>query len=238
MIDVHYWPTPNGWKVTMALEELALPYRIVPVDIGRGAQHAPEFVRLSPNRRMPAIVDHDGIGGGTIELFESAAILQYLAEKAGKLLPARGPRRYEVLAWVAWQVAGLGPMAGQLHHFESYAPTRLDYAIDRYAKEVNRLYGVLDARLDGREFLCDELSIADLASYPWILPEAHGQNLAEFPNLARWYAALRARPAIARGRKVGAELARPMDDEARRILFGQTARGARAASAERRAEDD
>jgi GST-like protein len=237
MIDLYYWPTPNGWKITMALEELELPDRVVPVDMGRGGQHAPDFVRLSPNRRMPAIVDHDPEGGGTIEIFESAAILQYLGDKTGKLLPSRGQARYEVLAWVAWQVAGLGPMAGQLHHFKSYAPTTIDYAIDRYTKEVNRLYGVLDARLEGREFLCGELSIADLASYPWILPEAHGQDLASFPNLARWYRTMRARPAIQRGRKVGVELARPMDEEAKKVLFGQTAQSAREAG-ERREKDE
>lgn len=220
MIDLYYWPTPNGWKITMALEELGLPYRVVPVDIGRGAQHAPEFVRLSPNRRMPAIVDHDGVGGGVIELFESAAILQYLGDKTGKLLPARGQARYDVLAWVAWQVAGLGPMAGQLGHFKSYAPVKVEYAIERYSKEVQRLYGVLDARLEGREFLCGELSIADFASFPWIHPEMQGQDLTQFPNLARWLLAMGDRPAVQRGRKVGAELSRPIDDEAKKVLFG------------------
>ncbi len=231
MIDLHYWPTPNGWKITIALEEMGLPYRVVPVDIGRGAQHEAGFVRLSPNRRMPAIVDDDPIGGGApLALFESGAILQYLADKSGQLLPKSGSARYEVLAWVAWQIAGLGPMAGQLHHFKDYAGPKIVYAIERYTNEVNRLYGVLDHQLEGREFLCDAYSIADIASYAWILPESHGQDLSHFPNLARWYHALRARPAVQRGRKVGAELARPLDDEAKKILFGQTAASAKAAT--------
>lgn len=231
MIDLYYWPTPNGWKITIALEEMGLPYRVVPVNIGRGEQHEASFVRLSPNRRMPAIVDHDPIGGGApLELFESAAILQYLADKSGQLLPKTGSARYQVLAWVAWQVAGLGPMAGQLHHFKSYAEAKLEYAIDRYSNEVNRLYGVLDHQLEGRDFVCGDYSIADVASYPWILPEAHGQDLAQFPNLSRWYQALRARPAVQRGRKVGAELAKPLDAEAKKILFGQTAASAKAAT--------
>ncbi|GAB4216544.1 MAG: glutathione S-transferase N-terminal domain-containing protein [Sandaracinaceae bacterium] len=230
MIDVYYWPTPNGWKITIALEELELPYRVVPVDITRGAQHAAEFVRISPNRRMPAIVDHAPLGGGEpIAIFESGAILPYLAEKTGRLMPADPRGKYEVLQWVAWQVAGLGPMAGQLHHFQSYAPEKIPYAIDRYRNEVNRLYGVLDQALRGRDFLAGSYSIADIACYPWILPEAHGQDLAAFPDLARWYHALRARPAVQRGRKVGAELARPLDEEAKKVLFGQTAASAAAA---------
>jgi GST-like protein len=232
MIDVHYWPTPNGWKITIALEELALPYRVIPVDITRGAQHTEAFTRLSPNHRMPAIVDHEPAGGGEpIAIFESAAILQYLAEKTGQLLPADPRGRYEVLQWVAWQVAGLGPMAGQLHHFQSYAPEKIPYAIERYRKEVNRLYGVLDRQLRGRDFLAGAYSIADIAAYPWILPEAHGQDLADFPDLARWYRTLRERPAVQRGRKVGVELARPLDDEAKKVLFGQTAASAEAAVA-------
>lgn len=231
MIDLYYWPTPNGWKITIALEEMGLPYRVVPVNIGRGEQHEASFVRLSPNRRMPAIVDHDPIGGGEpLELFESAAILQYLADKSGQLLPTSGNARYQVLAWVAWQVAGLGPMAGQLHHFKSYADAKLEYAIERYSNEVNRLYGVLDHQLEGRDFLCGDYSIADVASYPWILPEAHAQDMAQFPNLSRWYQALRARPAVQRGRKVGAELAKPLDAEAKKILFGQTAASSKAAT--------
>jgi GST-like protein len=230
MIDVYYWPTPNGWKVTIALEELALPYRVVPVDITRGEQHTADFTKLSPNQRMPAIVDHEPAGGGApIAIFESAAILQYLAERTGRLMPTDPRGKYEVLQWVAWQVAGLGPMAGQLHHFQSYAPEKIPYAIERYRKEVNRLYGVMDRQLRGREFLAEEYSIADIACYPWILPEAHGQDLEDFPGLSRWYAALRARPAVQRGRKVGAELARPLDDQAKQVLFGQTAASAAAA---------
>lgn len=232
MIDVHYWPTPNGWKVTIALEELGLPYRVIPVDITRGAQHEPEFVRISPNRRMPAIVDHEPLGGGEpLAIFESAAILQYLGEKTGRLLPTDPRGKYEVLQWVAWQVAGLGPMAGQLHHFKSYAPEPIPYAIERYAKEVDRLYGVLDRRLSDREHVAGDYSIADIACYPWILPEAHGIELSRFPSLSRWYWALRERPAIKRGRKVGVELARPLDDEAKKVLFGQTAESAERALA-------
>ena len=231
MIDLYYWPTPNGWKITIALEEMGLPYRVVPVDIGRGAQHDAGFVRISPNRRMPAIIDDDPLGGGApIDLFESAAILQYLADKSGQLLPKSGQGRYEVLAWVAWQVAGLGPMAGQLHHFKDYAPAKIEYAIQRYANEVNRLYGVLDARLEGREFLCGAYSIADIASYPWVLPEAHGQDMTHFPNLDRWYRVMRARPAVQKGRKVGVELARPMDEESKKVLFGQSATSVKAAT--------
>jgi GST-like protein len=227
VIDLHYWPTPNGWKVSIALEELGLPYRVVPVDITRGAQHAPAFAAISPNHRMPAIVDHEPLGGGPpLSVFESGAILQYLAEKTGRLMPADPRGRYEALQWVAWQVAGLGPMAGQLHHFKSYAPEPIPYAIERYTNEVNRLYGVLDRRLADREHLAGDYSIADIASFPWILPEAHGQDLASFPHLSRWYWALRARPAVKRGRKVGVELARPLDAEAKKVLFGQTAESA------------
>ncbi|UJR80674.1 Disulfide-bond oxidoreductase YfcG [Sandaracinus amylolyticus] len=230
MIDLHYWPTPNGWKITIALEELGLPYAVKPVNIGRGEQFRPEFLAISPNNRMPAIVDDDPPGGGApIAIFESGAILQYLAEKTGRLIPSDVRGRYEVLQWVAWQVAGLGPMAGQAHHFRQYAPEKLPYAIDRYTNEVNRLYGVLDRRLSDREFVAGEYSIADIAIYPWVVPwQAQGQQLSEFPHLERWFRALEARDAVKRGVEVGKELRVPkMDDEAKKVLFGQTAKSIR-----------
>lgn len=227
MIDLHYWPTPNGRKVTIMLEEIELPYRIIPVDIGRGEQFKPEFLAISPNNRMPAIVDHDPLGGGApISVFESGAILMYLAEKTGKLMPTDPRGKYEVMQWLMWQMGGLGPMAGQAHHFREYAPEKLPYAIDRYTKEVNRLYGVMDRRLTDREYLAGEYSIADIAAWPWVVPwKTQGQNLDDFPHLKRWFLAIEARPAVERGRAVGRELPRknPMDDEARNVLFGQTA---------------
>ena len=227
MIDLHYWPTPNGWKVSILLEETGLPYRLVPVNIGRGEQFKPEFLAISPNNRMPAIVDHDPPGGGApVSVFESGAILVYLAEKAGQFLPTDLRGRYEVLQWVMWQMGGLGPMAGQAHHFRQYAPEPLAYAIDRYTKEVNRLYGVLDKRLADREYLAGAYSIADMAAWPWVVPWANqGQKIEEFPNLQRWLEAIKARPAVERGFAVGKELrsTAPMDDEAKKVLFGQTA---------------
>ncbi|HXZ86738.1 MAG TPA: glutathione S-transferase N-terminal domain-containing protein [Myxococcota bacterium] len=228
MIDLHYWPTPNGWKITIALEELGLPYRIVPVNIGRGEQFKPEFLAISPNNRMPAIVDHDPADGGPpLPVFESGAILIYLAEKTGKLMPKGLRGRVQVLEWVMWQMGGLGPMSGQANHFRNYAPEKIQYGIDRYTAEANRLYGVLDKRLAGREFICGEFSIADCASWPWVVShERIGQNLAEFPNLARWYEALKQRPSVRRGMDVGKELRTPgvMDEQAKKILFGQTAK--------------
>jgi GST-like protein len=227
MIDLHYWPTPNGWKVSILLEETGLPYRLVPVNIGRGEQFKPDFLAISPNNRMPAIVDHDPPGGGApVSVFESGAILVYLAEKAGQFLPTDLRGRYEVLQWVMWQMGGLGPMAGQAHHFRHYAPEPLAYAIDRYTKEVNRLYGVLDKRLADREYLAGAYSIADMAAWPWVVPWANqGQKIEEFPNLQRWLEAIKARPAVERGFAVGKELrsTAPMDDEAKKVLFGQTA---------------
>jgi GST-like protein len=227
MIDLHYWPTPNGWKISIALEELELPYNMIPVNIGRGEQFKPEFLAISPNNRMPAIVDHDPPGGGApLSIFESGAILTYLAEKTGKLSPTDLRGRYEVAQWVHWQMGGLGPMAGQAHHFRGYAPEKIPYAIDRYTNEVNRLYGVLNKRLADREFLAGAYSIADIASYPWVVPhERQGQDLAEFPHLRRWFQALRERPAVQRGMAVGKDLSKPvMDEEAKKILFGQKAR--------------
>ena len=226
MIDLHYWPTPNGWKVSILLEEVGLDYRVVPVNIGRGEQFKPEFLAISPNNRMPAIVDHDPPGGGApISVFESGAILVYLAEKTGQLMPSDLRGRYEVLQWVFWQMGGLGPMAGQAHHFRQYVSEQIPYAIDRYTNEVNRLYGVMNKRLADRPFLAGAYSIADIASWPWVVPfERQGQKLEDFPHLKRWFEEMRARPAVEKGFAVGAELRQAkMDDEAKKILFGQKA---------------
>lgn len=228
MIDLYYWTTPNGHKITMFLEETGLPYRIVPVNIGTGAQFEPQFLAISPNNRIPAIVDHDPAGGGApLSVFESGAILLYLAEKTGRLLPAALRGRVEVLQWLFWQVAGLGPMAGQNHHFARYAPEKIPYALERYVKETNRLYGVLNKRLGGRDFLADDYSIADIACYPWTVShEAQGQRLEDFPRLKRWFEAIRDRPATQRAyEKAKAINTNPtVTEEAKRILFGQTAR--------------
>jgi len=227
MIDLYYWPTPNGRKITIMLEEASLPYRVVPVNIGRGEQFTPEFLAISPNNRMPAIVDHDPPGGGDpISVFESGAILVYLAEKTGKFMASDPRGKADVMQWLFWQMGGLGPMCGQAHHFRIYAPEQIEYAIDRYTREVNRLYAVMDKRLSDREYLAGEYSIADMASWPWVVPwKAQGQNLDDFPNLKRWFDAISARPAVQRGRVVGKELptSPTMDDEAKKILFGQTA---------------
>jgi GST-like protein len=229
MIDVHYWTTPNGHKVTMFLEEAGVPYRLIPVNIGVGDQFNPEFLAISPNNRIPAIVDTEPTGGGApISVFESGAILLYLAEKTGKFLPADLRHRTDVIQWLFWQMGGLGPMAGQNHHFSLYAPEKIPYAIDRYVNETNRLYGVLNKRLADRGYIAGDYSIADMASYPWIVPhQRQGQNLDEFPHLKRWFAAIRERPgtvrAYARVKEINPQQA-PMSDEAKKILFGQTAR--------------
>ena len=229
MIDLHYWPTPNGHKITLFLEEAGLEYRIHPVNIGKGEQFAPAFLKIAPNNRMPAIVDTDPLDGGEpISIFESGAILLYLAEKTGRFLPADARGRYDVIQWLMWQMGGLGPMAGQNGHFNIYAPEKVPYAIERYVNETNRLYGVLDRRLEGREFIAGDYSIADMASYPWIVPhEAHQQDLADFPNLKRWFDAIAARPATIAAYAKGAEVqshAAPLTDEQRKHLFGQTAK--------------
>jgi GST-like protein len=228
MIDLHYWPTPNGHKITLFLEEAGLPYRVVPVNIGAGEQFKPEFLVISPNNRMPAIVDHSPSGGGEpISVFESGAILLYLAEKTEQFIPEDALGRAEVLEWLFWQVGGLGPMAGQNHHFSRYAPEKIPYAVERYLKETNRLYGVLDRRLADREFVAGAYSIADMAAYPWIVPhEAQGQKLADFPNLNRWFAAIGCRPATVRAYEAGKpyEGNLTLTEEQRKILFGQTAR--------------
>ncbi len=196
MIDLYYWTTPNGHKITIFLEEAGLPYTIKPVNIGAGEQFRPEFLAISPNNRIPAIVDLDPADGrGPLSVFESGAILQYLAGKTGKFLAADLRGRTETMQWLFWQVGGLGPMAGQNGHFANYAPEKIPYAIDRYVKETERLYGVLDERLDDREFIAGAYSIADMAAYPWIVPhERHGQNLNDFPNLKRWFEAIQRRP--------------------------------------------
>ena len=229
MIDLYYWPTPNGHKITMFLEEAGLAYKIHPVDIGAGDQFKPEFLAISPNNRMPAIVDHKpSDGGAPIPVFESGAILLYLAEKTGRFMPADPHRKVKVLEWLFWQVGGLGPMAGQNHHFALYAPEKIPYAVDRYVKETNRLYAVLNKQLSRHEYLAGDYSIADMASYPWIVPwKRQSQNLDDFPHLKRWFEAIRTRPGTQRAYKVGEAIRtlRPeeISDEQRKILFGQTA---------------
>ncbi len=228
MIDLYYWPTPNGHKITLFLEEAGLPYQIKPVNIGKGEQFEPSFLQIAPNNRMPAIVDRDPAGGATpVSLFESGAILLYLAEKAGKFMPKDIHGRAEVLQWLFWQMGGLGPMAGQNHHFSAYAPEKLPYAIDRYVKETGRLYAVLDKRLADRAFVAgNEYTIADMASYPWIVPhERQGQNLDDFPNLKRWFGSIWDRPATKKAYALAKEFQTvpPTSEEARKILFGQDA---------------
>jgi GST-like protein len=229
VIDLHFAATPNGWKATIALEELALPYVVKPVDLGAGEQFAPGFLAVSPNNRIPAIVDHAPAGGGApLSVFESGAILLYLAEKTERLIPTDLRGRTAVTEWLMWQMAGLGPMLGQNHHFANYAPEKIPYAIDRYRNETNRLYGVLNKRLEGREWIAaNDYSIADMACFPWIVPEAQGQDMADFPHLARWHAAIKARPATERAYEKGKAIVpeqRPMTDEAKKVLFGQSAR--------------
>jgi GST-like protein len=227
VIDLYYWTTPNGHKITIFLEEAGLPYRMVPVNISRGEQFKPEFLRISPNNRIPAIVDNaPATGGRPVSVFESGAILQYLAEKTGKFLPKDLHGRVEVMQWLFWQMGGLGPMAGQNHHFGQYAPEKIPYAIERYATETNRLYGVLDKRLADREFVAGDYSIADMASYPWIVPyERQGQKLDDFPNVKRWFETIRARPAIMRAYELAKKInVQPtVSEESKSVLFGQTA---------------
>lgn len=232
MIDLYYWTTPNGHKITIFLEEAGLPYEIHPVNIGKGDQFKPEFLAIAPNNRIPAIVDQQPADGGApLSLFESGAILQYLAEKTGRFLPADLRGRAEVSQWLFWQMGGLGPMAGQNHHFSGYAIERIPYAIERYVKETNRLYGVLNKRLADREFVAGDYSIADMAAYPWIVPHAkQGQDLNDFPHLKRWFDAIAARPAVQRAYALADKVNTTpsvSDDESRRILFGQTAQNVR-----------
>ena len=228
MIDLYYWTTPNGHKITMFLEETGLSYRIIPVNIGAGDQFKPDFLRISPNNRMPAIVDTEPAGGGApIPVFESGAILLYLAEKTGRFLPSDRRARVEAIEWLFWQMANLGPMAGQNGHFNAYAPEKIPYAVNRYVNETNRLYGVLNRRLADRAYVAGDYSIADMASYPWIVPyERHGQQLDDFPNLKRWFETIRGRPATIRAYARAKEInpqPTPMSEDAKKILFGQTA---------------
>lgn len=228
MIDLHYWTTPNGHKITMFLEETGLPYRIIPVNIAAGDQFKPHFLSVSPNNRIPAIVDHEPEGGGApVSIFESGAILLYLADKTGRLIPTDLRGRVEASQWLFWQMAGLGPMAGQNHHFTQYAPDKIPYAINRYVNETNRLYGVLNKRLADRDYVAGpEYTIADIATYPWIVPhERQRQNLNDFPHLKRWFDEIAARPATIRAYAKSGEInTRPtVDDNSRKILFGQTA---------------
>lgn len=229
MIDLHYWPTPNGHKITMFLEEAGLPYTIHAVNIGQGDQFKPDFLKIAPNNRMPAIVDHDPVDGGEpISVFESGAILLYLANKTGKFFGPEQRDKIVQMQWLMWQMGGLGPMAGQNHHFNRYAPEPIPYAQKRYIDETNRLYGVLDRQLAGKPFVGGEVySIADMAIYPWIVPyEAQGQDLDDFAHVKRWFEAVRARPATVRAYAKGEEV-RPgnpaMTDEQKKVLFGQTA---------------
>ena len=234
MIDLHYWPTPNGWKISIMLEECGLPYKLVPVNIGTGEQFKPDFLKISPNNRMPAIVDHEPPGGGApVTVFESGAILQYLGEKIGKFLPKDLRGKYEVLQWVNWQMGGLGPMAGQATHFNMYAPQfnppeALTYGQNRYTNEVNRLFSVLNKRLADRPFVAGDYSIAYMAIWPWVVPwKNFKQDLASFPHLKKWFEeSMGKRPAVIKGKAVGAELrAQPgiNTEEQRKVLFGQTA---------------
>jgi glutathione S-transferase/GST-like protein len=237
-IDLYYWPTPNGWKVTIALEEMELPYRIVPVNIGKGDQFKPEFLAISPNNRMPAIVDPNGPDGQPISIFESGAILQYLARKTGKFAGENDREQAEVESWVMWQMANLGPVSGHHNHFRNYAPkiepdpAKLKYGQDRFFNEVNRLYGVLEVRLRDREWVAGPLSIADFMIWPWMtLYKGQGQDIEQFPHVRAWLDRCKARPAFSKGRAAGADLSKTgiadnskEAEEARKILFGQKAR--------------
>ena len=228
-IELHIWPTPNSYKISIFLEEAKLPYEVKLVNIGTGDQFKPEFLKIAPNNRMPAIVDPDGPGGKPISVFESGAILQYLGRKTGKFYPADERKRVEVDQWLFWQMAGLGPMAGQAHHFRQYAPEKVPYAIKRYTNEVNRLYGVLNRRLEGRSYITGAYSIADMASFPWIRPyERQGQSLEDFPHLKAWFERMNARPAVKRGLMLAKEVQGMVnlkkDKAAQKIMFGQRAR--------------
>jgi GST-like protein len=227
-IELHYWPTPNGWKISIMLEECGLPYTVVAVNIGKGDQFSPEFLAISPNNKMPAIVDPDGPGGDPISVFESGAILQYLGRKTGRFYPADERARVQVDEWLFWQMAGFGPMLGQTHHFRIYAPEKVPYAIDRYTNETNRLYGVLNKRLADREFVAGEYSIADMAILGWAkMWDRQGQDIAEFPHVKRWLDMLLARPAVQRGLAVHADQRSSndlKDPAVQAILFGQRAR--------------
>jgi len=228
-IQLYYWPTPNGWKISIMLEECGLPYQVIPVNIAHGDQFKPEFLALSPNNKIPAILDPEGPDGKPISVFESGAILQYLGRKTGLFYPLDERGRVEVDQWLFWQMAGLGPMAGQTHHFRIYAPEKIPYAIDRYTNETHRLYGVLNKRLADRDYLAGDYSIADIASLGWAkLWERQGQDITEFPHMKAWLERLLARPAVKRGLAVNAEdrtkVDLATDKAAQSVLFGQRAR--------------
>lgn len=227
-MQLYYWPTPNGHKITIMLEECGLAYEIVPVNIGRGEQFEPGFLKISPNNRMPALVDPDGPNGRPLSIFESGAILRYLGEKTGKFYPADLAGKARVDQWLFWQMANLGPMAGQLGHFRKYASEKVPYAIDRFSNEINRLFGVLEVRLRQASFVAGKYSVADMAIWPWVLWEHLGQDPKDFPAMKAWYDKVGARRAVKRGLAVGADLRKTMDlatdAEARKILFGQRAR--------------
>jgi GSH-dependent disulfide-bond oxidoreductase len=225
MIDVYFWMTPNGYKITILLEELGWPYNVIPVNIGKGEQFQPRFLKISPNNRIPAILDHDGPGGKPCAMFESGAIMMYLAEKGGfRFMPAEMTARYEVVQWLMFQMASVGPMLGQAHHFRRYAPERIAYAVDRYTNEARRIYGVIDKRLGETPYLAGDYSIADMATYPWLRPyKWQGQDLDEFPNLKRWYLEVRARPAVQRGLAVMQDKVQKQEKhtpESWNVLFG------------------
>ncbi len=226
MIDLYSWPTPNGHKMHIMLEELGLEYNVIPIDIGAGDQFDPEFLKISPNNKMPAMVDHDGPGGEPYPLSESGAMLMYLAEKTGQFMPQETAARYLVIQWLMVQMGTVGPMLGQAHHFRTYAPEPMPYAVDRYTNEARRIYNVIDKRLSEVEYLAGDYSIADMATFPWVrLHERQGVDLDELPNFARWVEAIKARPAVERGLEVLAEERRKpegMDEKAKEILFGAT----------------
>jgi len=225
MIDVYTWPTPNGHKVHIMLEETGLPYTVHPIDIGAGDQFEPEFLKISPNNKIPAIVDPEGPDGKPISLFESGAILLYLADKTGQFLPEDPRGRYEVMEWLMFQMGGVGPMLGQAHHFRFYAPEKIPYAVDRYTNEGSRLYSVIDKRLADRQYLAGDYSIADMATFPWLRSyERQGQNIDDYPNLKRWFDAINERPAVKRALQVLADKTRqgPIDERAREVMFGAT----------------
>jgi GST-like protein len=228
MIDLYFWTTPNGYKPLIFLEETGIDHTLKPVNIAEGEQFESDFLEISPNNRIPAIVDHAPADGRkSVPVFESGAILHYLAEKTGRFLPEDPAGRAEVMQWLFWQMAGLGPMAGQNHHFRNYAPEKIPYAIDRYVNETARLYGVLDKRLGNREYVAREYSIADMAIYPWIAAHrSQGQDLDDFPNLKRWFEKVGRRPAVIRAYKKGKALntAPTVTEESKKILFGQGAR--------------
>jgi GST-like protein len=222
MIALYTWPTPNGHKVHIFLEETGLPYTVHAIDIGKGDQFEPEFLKISPNNKMPAIVDQDGPGGKPYAIFESGAILLYLAEKTGQYMPADMAGRYEVIQWLMFQMGGIGPMLGQAHHFRIYAPEKIDYAFNRYTNEASRLYRVVDKRLSEHEYLAGAYSIADMATFPWLrYHENQGQKLEDYPHLKRWYDGLEARPAVQRGLAILKDAAKPMDEKAKAMLFGK-----------------